>query len=751
MGATESIAAAVSAARAEGRRNLLETESSGLVAALGIRAPAVRVIGDAREISAKTLDSLPGDRVVVKVVSPEIAHKSDVGGVAVAEKTPEAVREAVERMADRLKGHDVRGYSINEFIVHDASPGGELLLGMRWTPDFGPVVTVGPGGVHAEPLSKSLAPDRRIAIFAPGLATDSGIAAALDEKIVTSLATGRHRGRNPRLAPETLRLLVTRLLQFASESCPSPVAEFEINPLVLTDHGPVALDSLLTLGETGGTTPLDKPLWKLARLLEPRSIGIVGVSEKLNPGHIIIDNILAQGLERERIHVVKPGADRVLGCAAVPNIASLPDPVDLLILSVGAEQVPGLIEEAVQSGKAETILVIPGGLGERSGTDTLSDAVQATLARVRAEGAEGPLVNGGNCLGIRSVPGRYNTLFLPESRLPMPRTATSPLALISQSGALIAAKTSTLHGLNPKYLISIGNQIDLTTGDYLTYLEQDAELEVFACYVEGFRPLDGKRWLEAADRITASGRTVILYRAGRTPEGARATVSHTASIAGDYEVTRELARQAGVLPAESLADFEDLIRLACLLEGKPVRGLRLGAVSNAGFECVSFGDNLGPFALAALGVRTTEALGTLLERCRLDGIVGAQNPLDVTPIMGDAAFEEAVRIVLADDEVDVGIVGCVPMTSALRTVAGEIETDDSIAVRLAGLYRDGSKPWITVVDGGPLYDPLALALARRGVPVFRTSDRALRLLGTYCESRLRRGGASRTGPTVTVP
>ena len=116
-------------------------------------------------------------------------------------------------------------------------------------------------------------------------------------------------------------------------------------------------------------------------------------------------------------------------------------------------------------------------------------------------------------------------------------------------------------------------------------------------------------FLRAAREITAGGRTVLLYRAGRTAEGAKASASHTASIAGDYAVTRELARAAGVVVADSLSDFEELVRLFTFLRGKRVEGTRLGAISNAGFECVAFADNLGRFSLPAFD----EATGARLE------------------------------------------------------------------------------------------------------------------------------------------
>jgi acyl-CoA synthetase (NDP forming) len=347
------------------------------------------------------------------------------------------------------------------------------------------------------------------------------------------------------------------------------------------------------------------------------------------------------------------------------------------------------------------------------------------------------VVNGGNCLGIRSAPGRVDTMFIPETKLPVPSSPVSPVAFVSQSGAFAIAKMSKLERLNPKYAITVGNQMDLTVGDYLTYLKDD-DVRVFAVYVEGFKPLDGRRVLAAAREIVRSGRTVVLYRAGRTPAGADATSSHTASIAGDYVVTRELARAAGIVVAETLEDFDDLVSLFTLLDGVRVGGARLAALSNAGFECVAMADTIGDFTLARFADATAERIRALFERCRIASVVDAHNPLDLTPMADDAAYEEAVRAVLDDPSVDAGVIGCVPLTGALETLPGADGGfgDTSVVARLARLRGESDKPWVAVVDSGRLYDPMARALAERGVPTFRSADRALRLFGAFVRRRL---------------
>jgi acyl-CoA synthetase (NDP forming) len=246
--------------------------------------------------------------------------------------------------------------------------------------------------------------------------------------------------------------------------------------------------------------------------------------------------------------------------------------------------------------------------------------------------------------------------------------------------------------------------------------------------------------VRAVERFVRGGRPVIVYLAGRTAAGAAAAASHTASVAGDFTVARALARSAGAVVADTLDDFEDLVRLFTHLRGRAPQGLRLGAMTNAGFEAVAIADRLGPFTLAELAEPTRAAMDATLAQAKLRGIVATRNPMDVTPLLGDEGYERIVRALLDDPNVDVAVVGCVPMTQALNTLekgdghGDDVTREGGIVSRLARLWREHCKPWVAVVDAGPLYDPMARALEAAGIPTFRTADRALALFGTWCET-----------------
>ena len=729
-------------ARREEKSILLETEGYALLRELGITVPRTLLVRNSAEAERANLSVFSGTRVVVKVASPNILHKTDVGGVRIVARDRSYVLGAIQDMERRFAQANLEGFLICEFVEHDTSLGCELLLSMRWTADFGPLVFLGIGGTASEYLAANMRPGKAMAILTPAFHSEEEVKSALCEKTVVPLITGNVRGGRVRMTGPDLVAFLRRVLAFASRNMPERIREMEINPLVLTERGPVALDVLCRPGSALGTPYPDRPVSKIKNLLLPGSIAIAGVSEKMNPGRIILRNILGSGFPPGKICVIKQGLEEIDGCKCVPDIGSMDGTADLLILSVDAHQIPDLTGRVIEGKKAESMILISGGLGERQGTAGLESQVRCKLAESRSSADGGPILNGGNCLGVRSVPGKYDTLFIPGYKLRFPDSEPAPLAVISQSGAYLVAAASKLSAVNPRYLISVGNQTDLTAGDYLASLKDDPSIKVFACYVEGFRPMDGLKWIQAAHEITRSGRKVLLYRAGRTTEGAKASASHTASIAGEYAVTCEMARQAGAIVADTLPDFTDLMRLFCLLEGKQVGGWKIAALSNAGFECVAMADRLGKFRLAEISPFTQDHLRELLRKSRLDGVVDVRNPLDVTPILDDAGYEAAIRALMEDQNVDVGIIGCVPITGRLNTLAtAEMHSEnvlspESVASKMIRLFHELPKAWIVVVDGGSLYDPMVALLERYGVPVFRSADRALALFETYCASRL---------------
>jgi acyl-CoA synthetase (NDP forming) len=735
-------------AEAAGRSVLLEHEVYALLASAGVAVPRHRVVASAEGVDAPLCSAIGAEEAVVKVASPDLPHKSDVGGVAVCRNEEGAIRDAVTRVLAAARAASPRarlaGALVAERVPFRAGTGREVLAAFRHDAAFGPVVVLGVGGLDTEALLSALRPERARATMAAHGLTVARALRALRGTLVHAALTGRLRSsRGAGLPEERLAELAVALAGLAESwaGFEPPeglgLAELEVNPLVAAEDGRlVALDGLARLFRPKPPAP-PRPVAELRRLLTPGSAVVVGASaEGPNPGRVILRNLVeGGGLPRERIWAIHPRAGEIEGCRAFRSLADLPEPADLAIVSVAADRgADQVVQEIVEKRRARTVTLIAGGFGETKGGREAEARIRAALAQSHRSADGGVLLNGGNCLGIVSVPGRYNTFFIPPHKLPVGEGPGRGLASVSQSGAYLVTQISNLAGVvRPRYAISFGNQMDVTVSDYLAYLEGDPGTRVFAVYLEGFQRGDGDRFLEAVRRIAGSGRPVLLYKAGRTREGSAAAASHTASAVGDYEVCEELARAAGAVVAGSLDQFEDDVTTFSLLDGRLAAGECVAVLSNAGFEATAAADTLHGMQLAALSEPTRARLGALLP----PGIVDVHNPVDATPVTPTGRYVAIARALAEDPGVNAMVVAGVPATPFLDSLGrGEghqedVEGEKGLATLLAAFFRGTAKPVVFSVDSGALYDPLVAAMRRAGLPTFRRVDRATRSLARF--------------------
>lgn len=735
-------------AEAEGRRILLEHEVYALLAEVGIGVPSHAVVATPDQVDEILCGRLASDDAVVKVLSADVLHKSDAGGVVVCENTPEAVRDAVEQVLLSVRRAmpraELRGALVVEKVEHRAGFGWEILGGFRHDPAFGPLVILGVGGLDTEYLLGALRSERGRVVRSCAALDEAGAQRMLRGSVVRDTLCGglRSSGRVV-VSEDRLAQLVTALARLGhrlADFGPAGglgLSELEVNPFVVgVDGRLVALDGLARIHRPEPLPPA-RPVEKLRHLLTPESAVVIGASaEGMNVGRVILRNLVeGGGIPQKRLYAVHPRAQEIDGCRAVPAIPDLPEVVDMAVVAVaadkGADKVMG---ELVEGRRARTVTLISGGFGETQGGRETEARLRAMVEEGHRQGDGGVLVNGGNCLGIISVPGRYNTFFLPPYKLPFHEAPGRNVASISQSGAYLVTQISNLDGaVQPRYAISFGNQIDVTVSDYLAYLEADREVAVYAAYVEGFRRGDGALFLEVARRIVAGGRHVLLYKAGRSAEGGAAAASHTAAAVGDYDVCRDLVRAAGIVECSSLDMFEDYVVTFSFLAGHRAEGKRVAVLSNAGFECTAAADNLFGLELADFAAPTREKLRQLLPA----GVVDVHNPVDATPTAPTDKYAACLQALLEDPGVDAVVAAGVPVTPALETLAaGEGHREDigkpaSLPPRLVEIFRASRKPMTFSVDSGALYDPMVQVMMQAGLPTFRKVDRATRALAAF--------------------
>ena len=773
------------AAENDGRTLLFEYETYRLLDNSGAEStPRTRLLAKDARISNPEISAFPGERVVLKIVSPYIVHKSDVGGVQVVDKTPGRVRSAWRRMLDEVcenyaaamttpaaappavyrhltgeplrkaVSRDMRGVLMCEYMPPDSLAfGNELLVSLRCTREFGMVITAGLGGIDTELYAERFRKGQAVVSAATEMIDGPAFLDLFRGTIAYEKLAGYTRGGTRLVSDTQLLECFASFIAMGNHFSPAnPAAEYvieelEINPFTFTDYQMVPLDGLCRFSRSARPRT-ERSLARIGQLLHPETIAVVGVSaRKMNFGRIILNNIVGAGFDRSRLRIISTAGPRIDEVACVPDLASLGHKVDLLVLAVGAGQVPDLIDRIIELDAAHSVILIPGGLGEKQGSQALARRIREKIMAAHTRPGGGPVFLGGNCLGIISQPGGYDTFFIPPEKLPKQRQARGRnVALISQSGGFAVARINKLANAAPLYTITVGNQMDLTIGDLVNYLVDVPRVDVIAVYAEGFTDMDGLHLCRGVRRAVEKGKAVVFYKAGRTPEGKIATAGHTASVAGDYMVCESCVTQAGAVVADSLSQFEGLLMLASRLHAKKLIGNRLAAVSGAGFEAVGMADYLKgddySLSMAHLTPPTIERIRKIFEQHRLDTLVDVKNPIDINPAADDHVHTRVVEALSTDPNVDSLIVGLDPFSPAVQTLPEgmrdneNLSAPESIVTRMPQVARQCEKPIIGVVDAGRHYEPMAAALEKAGLPVFRTCDMAVVTLAKYTRYRL---------------
>ncbi len=740
----------LSTAYKQDRRPLYEHEVYALIEMAGAISPPQHLFVPAgMPVTQEQIAQFHGEKVVLKIVSPDIVHKSDSGGVVFAHNDAETISREMSGLIARQSQHSshIEGVLLIEFVDHaSAGFGTELFVGIRSTREFGPVIAAGLGGVHTEYLAQKLKPGLAVAKALASETTAEEFFEQFKQTVAYEVLSGRARGHHRITSDGELMRCFRAFIAIARRFCVDrgpegpDLAELEVNPFAFRRQMMVPLDGRGRLG-TATKRPTARPLAKVRSMLEPKSIAVLGASSKReNFGRIILNNVKDCGFPIEHLHVVKEGEATLDGVRCVPTVDKLPEKVDLLIMAAAAKDMPEFVREVADCRKIDSVIIIPGGLGETEGSGDLEQRTRAAIAASRQKEDGGPIFLGGNCMGVRSRPGKFDTFFIQPKKLD-PRRDRPPrrVALISQSGAFIITRMSNLQTLDPTFAISIGNQIDLTVSDMLRAVGDRDDVDAIGVYVEGFQDTDGIAFVRAVEDVTAAGRAVVFYKAGRTEAGRSATAGHTASIAGDYDICQSAVETAGAVVAETFKDFERLLELATALHDKKVCGARVGAVSNAGYETVGMADSiLGSrrIELPKLSPETAKKLAAALATHKLDKLVNVRNPLDLTPMASDQAYEDCLRVFLDDAAIDAAVAAAVPLTPEMHNMPDELESPGSVARRITAMFKESAKPLVAVVDSGSPFEELVHAMRSAGVPVFRSADQAIRALGQYICHRL---------------
>lgn len=463
--------------------------------------------------------------------------------------------------------------------------------------------------------------------------------------------------------------------------------------------------------ELGREMPGEESQVDLRCFFSPRSVAVIGASPRDgNPGRRIVESLLAQGFPGS-IYTVHPGGAPIGRCAAARSVEALPENTDLAIAAVPAAAVPGLVEPLARRG-IRHLIVVSGGFAETAGEGR---DLQDQLSRLSKK--FGVRVIGPNCLGVFSAPDRFNSFFLAVDKVCLPKPG--PVAVISQSGAFLSAILEQLaeREVGVRRAVSFGNRVDIGECELLREFIDDPAVKVIGLYLESVA--DGRRLLETVRRA-GGAKPVVILKGGRSRQGHRAALAHSASLAGSYAVFRSACAQTGMIETQGLGELANALQVLALQA--PATGNRVLVVSNAGGMGVLLTDMCGQ-----AGLRLPEPPAAEQEclRARLPGYCSLKNPIDLTASGTNEQCALAVERLLQTGRYD-GLL--------MVLLSGAAGIDGGIAPLLRSrLPKD--IPIVLGAVGRTLFAELRAAFAREAIPVFASGEEAAQAFHLLARAR----------------
>ncbi len=489
-----------------------EFELYQLLERYGIKVPRYRVFDIDQEFF---FDHFP---CVLKIDSPKVVHKSDVGGVRVGIYSNEELQEAKHEILDSLQKHGIFLELGDKFIVEEEVHGEEFYIGGLFDQIFEEVLLFGKGGVLIE-IEKDVC----------------YIDTEADEKeIIKSFKTTKVSKLFPKFRGKEYKIeyMVDVVQKFQKLFTSEPIVEFDVNPLIYTDEGFVAVDVRMRQGQKSHFEDRKRS----EDIFHNDRVAIFGATD--NPkkvGYALAKNALSS---KATIYFVNPRLGELFGQKVYHDVDELP-PIDTAVLAIPAKYVLDTVEKLGQKG-VKNIVVISAGFKESGNKE--AEARLAQLAKQYDLNILGP-----NCLGLYNSQKELNLTFAADTIRP------GSIALVSQSGAVLAAliDKAASYSIGFSHILSMGNMADFDFGDAVHALQDKPQCKSINIYAEGLR--HGKKFLR---QIRKSTKPIFIYKAGKTKAAQKAAFSHTGNISGSYEMLIGLCHSVG---ATIKKDIDELI------------------------------------------------------------------------------------------------------------------------------------------------------------------------------------------------
>ena len=673
--------------KAQGRTSLTAPEGKQVCDAYGIAVPKEGLAGSAAE--AAKMAAAMGFPVVMKIVSPDILHKTEAGGVIVGVASAQDASKAYETILKNAKAYKADAKVVGVQVQQMLKGGQEVIVGAVTDPSFGKLVAFGLGGVLVEVLKDitfRLAPATR----ADALSMLDGIQAAEMLKGV--------RGSDP-VHREALAKLIVGVSQLVSDF--PEISEMDLNPVFASKDSAIAADVRIVVDfaqKPARYRPPEAEVVKsMNRIMNPRSVAVIGASDE--PGKIgnsVMKNLINGGY-KGAIIPIHPKSPEIMGFKAYKSVKDVAGEIDVAVFAIPAKLVAGALTECGEKKIAGAVL-IPSGFAE-TGQHAMQDELVAIGRKYNIR------LMGPNIYGFYYTPANLCATFCTAYDV------KGSAALSSQSGgigmAIIGFSRSAKMGVSA--IVGLGNKSDIDEDDLLLFFEQDPNTKVIAQHCEDLK--DGRAFAEVAKRVSKK-KPVIMLKAGRTSAGAKAASSHTGALAGNDKIYEDVLRQSGVIRARSLRDLLDFAR------GIPVlptpKGENIVIITGAGGSGVLLSD-----ACVDNGLKLMPMPADLDAAFRkfIPPFGAAGNPVDITGGEPPLTYKNTVLLGLSDERIHALILGYWHTIVTPPMVFAKIMVEARDEMRAKGI----EKPMVASLAGDVQVEEAAQYLYEHGIPAYAYS------------------------------
>ena len=674
-------------AKAAGREALTAPEARGICEAYGINIPKEGVARTGEE--AVRLASDIGFPVVMKIVSPQILHKTEAGGVLVGVKSADQVAQGFSTIVENARKYDPKAEILGVQIQQMLTGGHEVIIGAVTDPAFGKLVAFGMGGVLVEVLKDIT--------FRLAPATSEDALSMLDGIQAAEILRGV-RGAKP-VDREALAGMVQRVSALVADF--PEISELDLNPVFATEKGATAADVRVVLNFNPPPARY-RPDQKLIveqmnRIMKPRAVAVIGASaENGKIGNSVMKNLINGGYQGA-IYPIHPSADSIMGKKAYKSVKDVPDEIDVAVFAIPAKFVAQALTEVGEK-KIPGAVLIPSGFAETGNV-----------------AGQNELVEIGRKYGVRLMgPNIYGFYYTPANLCATFCTAydvKGKAALSSQSGgigmAIIGFSRSAKMGVSA--IVGLGNKSDIDEDDLLTFFEQDDNTQIIAQHCEDLK--DGRSFAEVAKRVSKK-KPVVVLKAGRTSMGARAASSHTGALAGNDKIYEDVFKQSGVIRARSLRDLLEFAR------GIPVlptpKGNNVVIITGAGGSGVLLSDACVDNGLSLMAMPPD--LDAAFRKF-IPPFGAAGNPVDITGGEPPTTYQNTVRLGLEDPRIHALILGYWHTIITPPMVFARLMVEVVDQMRAKGI----EKPVVASLAGDVEVEEASEYLYQHGIPAYAYS------------------------------